>query len=218
MTGPFICPSILSCPPGSLFDHTKLLMEGGADWIHLDVMDGQFVPPITFGADLARHLSEAGSVPLEAHLMTLTPESHFGPFVKAGCRRVIFHVEATAHAHRLCQELRRLGVESGAAINPGTPVESLIPLLDVLDLALVMTVNPGWGGQELILPALDKVAALRRMAPDLAIQVDGGMDPSTIGQAWEAGATHFVAGSYLMKAPTPREGIEALRIKCLSKS
>jgi ribulose-phosphate 3-epimerase len=194
------------------------MMRGGADIIHLDVMDGQFVPPITFGADLAKSLSRQGDTPIEAHLMTLTPQAHFRAFTDAGCTRIIFHIETVAHAHRYCQQLREMGVEAGVAINPSTPASALEPLLDVMDLALVMTVNPGWGGQKLIGTCVDKVRAIRAMAPDLAIQVDGGIDPSTIGPVWDAGATDFVAGSYLMRAPSISEGIQELKSACGSKS
>lgn len=212
---PSICPSILSCDPSHFSGPVAQMMEGGADWIHLDVMDGQFVPPITFGAELARSLTKLGSVPLEAHLMTHTPERHFQAFADAGCKRIIFHLEATAHPHRLCQELRERGILAGAAINPGTEVSAFYPLLDVLDLALVMTVNPGWGGQKIVRACIEKVRELRLVAPELAIQVDGGVDPHTIREIWESGATDFVAGSYLVRETSIAEGIHRLKQSCV---
>ncbi len=209
-----VCPSILSCPADDYRTHVVHMMAGGADWIHLDVMDGQFVPPITFGADLARGLRNLGEVPLEAHLMTMTPEAHFDSFIEAGCRRISFHLEAVRHPHRLAQSLRARGVLAGIALNPGSSAALLEPLLDVCDLALVMTVNPGWGGQALIESCVDKVRQIRAMAPSLPIQVDGGVDPVTISKLHQAGATDFVAGSFLMKAPSIAEGIRALRAGC----
>lgn len=190
------------------------LISAGVDWIHLDVMDGQFVPPITFGADLASALGKLGSTPIEAHLMTQTPEKHLDAFLDAGCKRFVFHLEATQHAHQLCRRVRSRGAEVGVAINPATPAESLFPLLGEIDMALVMTVNPGWGGQALIPACLDKVAAIRKADPNLDIEVDGGIDDRTMTDAIRAGANVFVTGSYLTRTPSIAEGVQRLRQVC----
>jgi ribulose-phosphate 3-epimerase len=185
------------------FDHSDLatpvreLVSAGAELIHLDVMDGQFVPPITIGDGVAKGLRKLGGFLLEAHLMTLTPERHFEAFVQAGCQRIIFHAEATSHAHRLVQTLHGMGVKAGIAINPGTPAVEVEPLLDFVDEVLVMTVNPGWGGQKFIEAALEKVKWIRERAPHIDIEVDGGIDDHTLPIAKEAGANLFVVGSHL---------------------
>ena len=215
---PMFAPSILSCDPSQYRPAVKEILDAGSDWLHFDVMDGQFVPPITFGADLVKSLRTLGDTPFEVHLMTETPDAHFDAFIAAGCTRVIFHAEATHHAHRLCQSLHERDVQAGVAINPATPVDCLLPLVGTMDLALIMTVNPGWGGQRLIEECLQKVRVLRETAPALDIEVDGGIDPTTIGRAWEAGANVFVTGSYLMRAPSVAAGLDELRAACSSRS
>jgi len=197
-----LAPSILSFDLTDLRSSVQTFVAAGAEIVHLDVMDGQFVPPITFGDAYVKALrSAAPDALLEAHLMTLTPERQFDAFAAAGCGRIIFHVEATHHAHRLAQTLRGMGVEAGIALNPGTPGETAMPLLDVVDLVLIMTVNPGWGGQAFIPETLGKIRRIRAERPDLHIQVDGGVDPRTLPLVRDAGANVFVVGSHLAKAP-----------------
>jgi ribulose-phosphate 3-epimerase len=197
-----LAPSILSFDLTNLRDSVRTFVAAGAEIVHLDVMDGQFVPPITFGDSYAAALRDVAPGALfEAHLMTLTPERHFEGFAKAGCGRIIFHIETAPHAYRLAQTLESMNVRAGVALNPGTPVEAVLPLLEIVDLVLVMTVNPGWGGQKFLPSMLEKVRRLRDCRADLHIEVDGGMDPATIGGARKAGANVFVVGSHLAKAP-----------------
>lgn len=209
-----LAPSVLSFDLGDLRALVRTMLEAGADRIHFDVMDGQFVPPITFGAALVAGLRELGDAPFEAHLMTLSPERHFEAFASAGCSRIYFHAEATAHAHYHAQRLRAMGVQAGLAINPGTPLEAVLACLGTLDAALVMTVNPGWGGQALIPETFDKVRRLRALAPELDIEVDGGIDRDTLPIARSAGANHFVVGSHLARQPDLAAAVRELRALC----
>jgi ribulose-phosphate 3-epimerase len=210
-----IAPSILSFDPSNLHEPVRAMMRSGAAaCIHLDVMDGQFVPPITFGDALARSLASLGGTMLEAHLMTLSPERHFESFASAGCGRIIFHAETTHHGHRLAQSLRSMGVQSGVAINPGTHWSVVEPLLGSVDLVLVMTVNPGWGGQAFLESSLDAVREIRRRAPEVLIEVDGGIDPGTLPRAREAGADLFVVGSYLERQPNLECALRELQELC----
>lgn len=205
-----LAPSILSCNPAAYGEAVLQMIVAGASMIHLDVMDGQFVPPITFGADLARALRELGVKELDAHLMTLTPERHLEAFSNAGCTRMTFHLETTEHPHRLAQSVREQGMEAAIALNPGTSAQAVEPLLSVLDAVLVMTVNPGWGGQAIIPACIEKVRQIRRLNAEIDIVVDGGVDERTIGELAQAGATTFVTGSYLVKADSYKLGMEAL--------
>lgn len=207
-------PSFLSFDHAELAGPVRELISAGADWIHCDIMDGQFVPPITVGAEMVKSLRDGVSTPFEAHLMTLTPERHFDAFIGAGCRRIIFHAEATAHAHRLVQSLHDRGVEAGIAINPATHENAVEPLVGFADLILVMTVNPGWGGQKFIASCLDKVRKIRSWDPNQQIEVDGGIDTVTIKCARDAGANVFVTGSFLAEASSPAKGLAELKQAC----
>jgi ribulose-phosphate 3-epimerase len=209
-----IAPSVLGLNHADMRGKVGEIISAGAEMIHFDVMDGQFVPPITFGASLIKGLRDLGDTFFEAHLMTQTPDRHFEAFAEAGCQRVIFHAEATVHAHRLAQHLHDLGLQSGIAINPGTPAAAVRGVLDVVDLVLVMTVNPGWGAQEFIAPALDKVREIRGWSASVDIEVDGGINPKTLPAAKAAGANVFVVGNYLVKQPDISAGVREMNALC----
>lgn len=209
-----LAPSILSFDLTNLRESVVTLATSGARIIHFDVMDGQFVPPITFGDAYVKSLRSVVGSLFEAHLMVQTPERQFEAFAAAGCKRIIFHAEATVHAYRLAQSLASMGVEAGVAINPGTPVEAVEPLLDVVQLVLVMTVNPGWGGQSFLPSALAKVAHIRKLRPNIDIEVDGGIDPKTLPIAREAGANVFVVGSHFARAESLSASVQEMAGLC----
>lgn len=201
-----VAPSILSADFSRLGAQVEEVMDAGARVIHFDVMDGHFVPPITIGplvaASIADQVHAAGGA-IDVHLMIEAPERHIEAFAAAGADSITFHEEATAHANRTLSAIRELGCLAGIAINPGTPVEALGELRGHADIALCMTVNPGWGGQSFIEGSVDKVARLAAIAGAATIEVDGGIDAGTAKPTAEAGAGLFVAGSAVFGAADP---------------
>jgi len=204
-----IAPSILSADFGRLGSQVGEVMAAGARAIHVDVMDGHFVPPITIGplivGALADQVHEAGGA-LDVHLMIERPEAQIAEFARAGADSITFHAEATAHVHRTLGAIRDAGCVAGVAINPGTTVEELEPVAGDLDLALCMSVNPGWGGQAFIPSSLERLRRLRELVgAEAALEVDGGVDPRTAGSCAEAGASLLVAGSAVFGQVDPGE-------------
>jgi ribulose-phosphate 3-epimerase len=202
-----VAPSILSADFARLGEQVDEVIAAGARVIHVDVMDGHFVPPITMGpivvGALADRVHDAGGM-LDVHLMIERPERSVAEFAKAGADSITVHVEATPHLTYAINAIREAGANAAAAINPGTPVPALSEVSDLLDMALCMSVNPGWGGQPFIPGALDKLARLRGMLPpETALEVDGGVDPRTAASCAGAGANVLVAGSAVFGAPDP---------------
>jgi len=214
-----IAPSILSADFSRLADDVAMCVDGGADLIHLDVMDGRFVPNITFGEKVIATVRKLTSLPLDVHMMVREPESYFESFAGAGASGLTIHVEAAPHLQRQLARIRELGCSAGAAINPGTSLVSVREAVADIDLLLVMTVNPGFGGQEFIPASLDKIGRARHMLDEFrshaALEVDGGISRHTIHDAWRAGADTFVAGNAIFTAEKPRAEINALRMLCL---
>ncbi|MET0729265.1 MAG: ribulose-phosphate 3-epimerase [Acidimicrobiales bacterium] len=200
-----IAPSVLPADFSRLGEEVAALEEAGVDRIQWDVMDGRFVPNLTFGPEVVASCRAHASVPFEAHLMVEEPDELASKFVDAGCGLLIVHAEATRHLHRTLGHIRSLGAGAGVAINPATPPEAIAHVLDLCDLVLVMTVNPGFGGQEYISSMEPKIAAVRRLivdgGHDVDLEVDGGIGPATIQAAAMAGANVFVAGSALFRDP-----------------
>ncbi len=217
-----IAPSLLSVDLARLRDDIAMLEAGGADWLHVDVMDGVFVPNLTFGAKLIETCRRLTALPLDVHLMVVEPEKYFEAFAKAGANVLTIHVEAAPHLQRQLARIRELGCAAGAVMNPGTPVESVREVAADLDLLLIMSVNPGFGGQRFLPSALDKIRRARAILDGAksgaALEVDGGIARETINACWRSGADTFVAGNAVFSAADPAAEIRALRSLCAEQA
>ncbi|WP_243027709.1 ribulose-phosphate 3-epimerase [Thermus albus] len=208
-------PSILTADLARLKEQIQEAEAAGVDWIHLDVMDGVFVPNLTFGPLLVEAVRRVTSLPLDVHLMIVQPERYLEDFARAGADVITVHVEATPHAHRAVQKVKELGKKAGLAINPATPLEAFEPLLPELDLALLMSVNPGFGGQKYIPTATERLRRLKamrdRLNPACLLEVDGGVNRETVAEVYRAGADVAVAGSALFNKRPVADNLKELK-------
>lgn len=199
-----IAPSILAADYANFASELARIEETDAEYVHIDIMDGQFVPNISFGADVVASMRKHSKLVFDCHLMVVDPERYVEAFAQAGVDIMTIHTESTRHIHGALQKIKAAGMKAGVVINPGTPATALEPLLDLVDQVLIMTVNPGFGGQAFIPECLEKVATVAKWRDEKGlsfdIEVDGGVDNKTIRACYEAGANVFVAGSYLFKA------------------
>lgn len=216
-----IAPSLLSADFSRLAEEVAVCESGGADWLHIDVMDGQFVPNLTFGAKVIETVRGLTRLPLDVHLMVVQPEKYFDDFAAAGATGMTIHAEAAPHLHRQLQRIRELGCSPGVALNPSTALGTVGEVVPDIDLLLVMTVNPGFGGQKFIPHMLPKIARAREMldaaGSSATLEVDGGISRETIAEAHGAGADTFVAGNAVFTARDPRAEISALRNACAAR-
>ena len=212
-----ISPSVLAADFSKLGEEIQLVSEEGADLIHLDVMDGHFVPNLSFGADIIKGIRGFSNLPFDVHLMIENPEHYVDAYLEAGANFITVHPEATPHIHSVLQKIHKAGVKTGIALNPGTPIEALENVIDIIDLILVMTVNPGFGGQSFLSSQLPKISKIRTIIDDgghsIDISVDGGINPITAKLAIDAGANILVAGTSIFKAgdETYSKSIKRLR-------
>ena len=210
-----IAPSILSADFLNLESDLQKVVKSGADILHLDVMDGHFVPNLTFGYPIISQIRKHFQIPLDAHLMITNPESYIDILAEIGVDYISIHQETVLHLHRYIQQIKGYGIKAGIALNPATPVESLFPIIKDLDFVLIMSVNPGFGGQKFLELALDKIKVLRQKASDLStdlmIEIDGGVNHQNAPLLQKAGADILVAGSYIFKSSNYAESINSLR-------
>lgn len=210
-----IAPSILSANFANLEQQIKLVEKGGADWIHLDIMDGHFVPNITFGPMVVKTIGNITNLPLDAHLMIQNPDKYLEDFQKAGTNRLTVHVEACIHLHRTIQGIKELGMKAGISLNPATPISTVKEILPIVDQVLVMTVNPGFGGQEFIQSTLKKVNDISQLIVNtkkkIELEVDGGVDESNAAALAKAGATVLVAGYSIFSKRNISQAVKNIR-------
>lgn len=210
-----VAPSLLSANFGELNKDIKDIENCGADWLHIDVMDGSFVPPITFGDNMVSTAKKISKLPLDVHLMIVEPEKHLTEFKSAGADSITIHVEATKNPAQILTEIRKLGIKAGITLKPATKIEEIEPLIELCDLALVMTVNPGWSGQKFMPEGLKKIERIKELVNSknikCHIEVDGGINAETGKMCIDAGADVLVAGSYIFGSNNRQSAINSLK-------